>query len=107
MTATVRRVAPQPRGIVPPKRAEEVVAARDAKDQADERFRAAVVDALKAGGSIREVAQLAGISTRTVQDWGHAGGWPTLAQKRAKAEARARRAETLREMLARYDRGEG
>lgn len=103
MTATVRRVSPQARGIIPPDNANRLAAARDAKEAADDEFRSAVVDALKAGGSIREVAQLAAISTRTVQDWGHAGGWPTTEQKAARAKAREKRAEDLRGILDRYE----
>lgn len=99
----MRRVSPQARGIIPPDDAQRLAAARDAKEAADDEFRSAVVDALKAGGSIREVAQLAEISTRTVQDWGHAGGWPTAEQKRARETARERRAEEMRALLARFD----
>lgn len=103
MTATVRRVSPQAKGIIPPDKARRLDAAREARDQADDEFRSAVVAALKAGGSIREVAELSGLSTRTVQDWGHAGGWPTKAQKAARAEARERRAEALRLQLEKYE----
>lgn len=102
MSATVRRVSPQPRGIIPPSQAKRLDAARDAREKADDEFRTAVVAALKAGGSIREVAELSGLSTRTVQDWGHAGGWPTKAQKATREEARIRRAEQLRRHLERY-----
>lgn len=104
MTATVQRVTPpQPRGIIPPTQARRLADATRAREQADEEFRTAVVAALKAGGSIREVAELSGLSTRTVQDWGHAGGWPTKAQKAAREEARVRRAEQLARHLERYE----
>lgn len=104
MTATVPRVTPpQPRGIIPPDPARRLAEARDAREKADDEFRAAVVAALKANGSIREVAELSGLSTRTVQDWGHAEGWPTAAQKKARAEAKARRREELRRLIERWD----
>jgi transposase len=103
VTTTLRRVSPQAPGIIPTNLAERLAAAKAARDEADAEFRAAVVDALKAGGSIRAVAEVSGLSTRTVQDWGHAGGWPTPQQKRARTDARKRRAEQLREQLARWD----
>lgn len=43
---------------------------------------AAVTAALKADLSVREVAAISGMSTRTVQNIGHANGWPTAAQRK-------------------------
>ena len=103
MTTTVRRVAPAHRSDVPPAQAERLAAAKVARDAAETEFRASVVAALKANGSIRSVSEISGLSTRTVQDWGHAAGWPTKAQKRARVEAKERRREELREQLAKWD----
>jgi uncharacterized protein YjcR len=44
--------------------------------KAQEKFENAVAQALKAGASVREVAQL-GLSANTVQKYGRAHGWPT------------------------------
>lgn len=107
MTTTVQRVSPQAPGIIPPDLAERLAEARAARDQAAEEFRALVVEALKAGGSIRAVSEVSGLSSRTVQDWGHAGGWPTAAQKRARREAKARRDQEARDRLARLDAEHG
>lgn len=54
-----------------------VQALADAKVERD----AAMVDALKAGASVREVAGAAGMSVTQVQKIGHANGWPTPTQK--------------------------
>ncbi|TSD40432.1 hypothetical protein FFI94_032530 [Rhodococcus sp. KBS0724] len=54
---------------------------------------------LLAGGSIREMADLTGISTATIQKWGRDGGWPSAEQK---AE-RASRREAVDEYQVRLD----
>ena len=75
---------------------DQLAAAREARD-------AAIVAALLAGGSVREVAAVAGMSTTTIQQIGHAGGWPSKDYKRARAETRARNRawqETLERGLA-------
>lgn len=71
-------------------------AATEARATADEEFWSAVVAALKVGGSICEVAELSGLSTRAVQDWGKAGGWPTAAQKKAREETHSSPPEPAR-----------
>ena len=58
-----------------------------AKD-ADTELRAAVVAGLLAGGSVREMADLTGMSTNTVQRWGREGGWPSTEQKADRAARR-------------------
>lgn len=93
MTATVRRVAPQRRGIVPPENEQRIRDALAGKEAADEELRAAVVAALKAGGSIREVMRVSGLSNDTVQRWGRAGGWPTAEDAARRTELRRRNAE--------------
>jgi uncharacterized protein YjcR len=50
----------------------------------------AVADALKAGGSVREVAASTGISTTTVQKYSRAHGWPTSEQRAGWEADRAR-----------------
>lgn len=92
MTATVRRVTPPPqhKGIVPPAHESKLLAARRAKDDAEEAYRTAVADALKAGGSVREVMRITGLSNQTVDRWGKERGWPTAAQVRAREEVRER-----------------
>lgn len=49
---------------------------------------AAIVAALLAGGSVREVAKVAGMSPSQIQVIGHAGGWPSSSQRAARAEKR-------------------
>lgn len=87
-------------------------AAKAAKDEARAQLAAAVVAALKAGGSVREVARFCGISRITVEKWGHDGGWPTAEQKakwdaerQANAEWNAR-AEAARKLIQHME-GEG
>lgn len=87
-------MAPQHKGIPTPAQAERIRAAVEARDTAEAELVAAVVDALKAGASIRETAAVAGINERTAMRWGHANGWPTKAQKaavQAKRDQRERR----------------
>ncbi|MFE5703405.1 transposase family protein [Rhodococcus koreensis] len=50
---------------------------------ANEEFHSAVVAALLAGGSVREVARITGLSPNTVERWGHAGGWPERGQRKS------------------------
>jgi transposase-like protein len=59
----------RPLGVVPTEAAARIRAARDAKTVADAELRAAVVAALEAGGSVREVAKVAGLNPDTVQRW--------------------------------------
>ncbi len=51
-----------------------LVAAGDAQRTAAEELQAAVLDATRAGVSVREIAALADISTNTVQRWRKAAG---------------------------------
>lgn len=85
-------MTPQPRGIVPKVNTDRILAAIAARETADQELVDAVVDALKAGGSVREVAKVSGLANDTVTRWGHANGWPTAEQKKAREEARARNA---------------
>lgn len=79
-------MTPQTRGIVPEPDVQRIKAALVLRDEAQQQVELAVADALKAGGSVREVAASTGISTTTVQKYGRAHGWPT-SQQRAGWEA--------------------
>lgn len=81
-----------------PRHAERIRAAVAARELAEAEVRAAVVAALKAGGSIREVAKVSGLSTNTVQRWGREGGWPTKAQKDEWSRARREREELYEQL---------
>jgi transposase len=76
--------------------AARLVAAMDGMKSALVERDQAVADALKAGGSVREVAAITGRSTTTIQKIGHDNGWPTPAMKRKWAEEKARRGEWMR-----------
>jgi hypothetical protein len=82
-------VAPQRKGVVPDAEARQLLAAFDAYEQARVARDAAIVAALKAGGSLRQVHALCGMAESHIQKIGHDGGWPTAKQKaarRAKAQ---------------------
>lgn len=81
-----------------PRHIARIHAALTAREEAEAELRAAVVAALKGGGSIREVAIIAGMSTNTIQRWGREGGWPTAAQ-RLEWERPRREREELYERL--------
>lgn len=95
-------MTPQPRGIVPHAEQQRLLAALKGKAAADEELKEAVAAALRAGGSVREVAKIAGLSTRTVQDWGRARGWPTP-EMLARIEARKRQSDPWDAMLNALD----
>lgn len=87
---------PQARGEVPKAHAQRLVDAVVGLKAAHVERDAAIVAALKAGGSIREVAEIVGMSHAGVLKIGHAGGWPTEAQRTAR--------ETRRQELAEWTR---
>jgi hypothetical protein len=62
-------VSPQQRGIVSPEHVNRIVKATATLELAEIALRAAVVEALQAGSSVREVAAVADLSTNTVQRW--------------------------------------
>ncbi|MGU3587489.1 hypothetical protein ACLBYD_30675 [Rhodococcus sp. C26F] len=82
-------MTPQKRGLIPDPERARILAAMRARDDAETELRAAVVAGLLAGGSVREMADLTGMSTNTIQRWGREGGWPSPAQKAARAAKRA------------------
>lgn len=59
---------------------------RDTRKERDE----VIVNALRAGGSIREVADRVGLSHRQVLDIGHDHGWPPDDEREARKQHRAR-----------------
>jgi transposase len=90
-------VTPQRLGVIPDPQLTRLTEAKAALTEADEEYRQAVADALKAGGSVREVARVTGLSTSTVQAWGRERGWPTEEQQ----AARRARSEQVDEFDAR------
>lgn len=83
---------PQRRNVPPEEHAERIVKALAALKAAHEERDASIADALKAGGSVREVARIAGLSERTIQTIGHDNGWPTDKQRAAWEAEKAERA---------------
>lgn len=79
---------PQPRGDVPAEHAARIRAAVTAVEKSKAERNAAIVAALLAGGSVREVAKVAGMSPSQIQVIGHAGGWPSPQQRSARAAKR-------------------
>ncbi|MGO4249454.1 hypothetical protein AB4Y87_19750 [Paenarthrobacter sp. RAF54_2] len=69
-------MSPRKKHAVPLEQAERILAALAARADAQMQVEQAVADALKAGGSVREVAALSGLSGTTVQKYGRAHGWP-------------------------------
>ena len=84
-------MTPQKRGVIPDAQRARILKAMTARDSAEVELRAAVVAGLLAGGSVREMADLTGMSTNTIQRWGREGGWPSAEQK---ADRAARQATT-------------
>ena len=80
---------PQKRGIPADEVVRRLMAAVDALAAAKEERDAAIADALKLGASTREVGRVVGLSGQQVANIGHARGWPTPAQQRARDEQRA------------------
>lgn len=62
-------VAPRAKQIPSDKAAARLQAATEARAVAEADFRLAILEALDSGGSVREVADLAKVSTRSIQDW--------------------------------------
>jgi hypothetical protein len=75
-------VTPQHRAEVPPPLAERIRVAKETLDQANGELRALVVQALRAGASVRECAAVADMSTNTIQRWKKEAGIVTPVRKR-------------------------
>lgn len=84
---------PQRKGDVSPEDVERLVAAMAAFKAARIRRDRAITRALKAGGSIREVAAVTGMSPSSIQKIGHANGWPTEEQRTERDRQRQEHAE--------------
>lgn len=82
---------PQQRGELTPAQVERLAAAMQGLQDAHRERDDAVASALKAGASVREVANFTGLSTSTVQKIGHMNGWPTATQKQRWADEKAER----------------
>jgi hypothetical protein len=67
--ARMRGMSPRPRNEIPDDLAVRLAKVTAAKAVADAEHKAAVLAALDAGGSVRRVADLAGLSPTTVQNW--------------------------------------
>lgn len=93
-------MTPQRKGTVPEPQLQAMLAARDNATTAQDAYELAVADALKAGGSVREVAKAAGLSPATVQKWGRAHGWPSEGQREQWAAEKAPRDEFTARMKA-------
>lgn len=93
-------MAPQRRGLVPKDHLARITALRQILDDTQHQLEQAVADALKTGASVRELAKATGLSSTTIQKYGHAHGWPSETQRRAWAEQKAARDEFTARMEA-------
>lgn len=80
---------PQQRGELTEKQAERITSAMHALEAAQTERDKAIASALKAGASVRVLAEFTGLSPTTVSKIGHMNGWPTPAQKQQWADERA------------------
>lgn len=60
---------PRPRAAIDPAIRKRLTNVAKLRDRAETESRSAVADALDVGVPIRDIAELAKLSTRTVQDW--------------------------------------
>lgn len=60
---------PRPRATIDPALRRRLIGIAKLRERADAESRKTVAEALDAGVPIRDVAELTGLSTRTVQDW--------------------------------------
>lgn len=63
-------MAPNPKRLVSDSDAERIGMARKIYEEYEGEFRAAVIDALLNGASVRAVSEVSGLSVSTVQRWG-------------------------------------
>ena len=92
-------MAPQIKGIIPAHQLAQLLRAQALSKEAKVLYEQAVTNALNSGGSVREVGERTGLSTTTVQRYGHAHGWPSQ-ERRTVFEADSVRS---REFRARMD----
>ena len=71
------KVSPQKKGIVRPADVQRIERAVELKALAELEMSRAVVEAMRHGGSIREVARVSGLSESTILRWRKGQGLPT------------------------------
>lgn len=59
----------RPRGVLTRQQLSDIDGAKKNLDRAEERYRAAVLNALREGASFAEVSKATGLSTNTLQRW--------------------------------------
>lgn len=69
MTATVARVAPNPKRTLTPADEASILRAKAAYDGTYAAYQAAVLASLRNGAGVRSVAELTGLSTNTIMRW--------------------------------------
>lgn len=97
-------VSPQKRGLIPAEHQTRLRAAQEAKAAAEVEMRAAVVEALMDGASVREIAAFLDMSTNTINRWGREGGWPS-AEFVAQREATRKRNAEWRAFIDQHPQG--
>lgn len=75
----------------PIEKAEAIVRASRNLDKAQQEWELAIVEALRAGGSIRLVADVAGVAYGTVVSVGKKHGWPDAKERKRRADEEADR----------------
>jgi len=93
-------MTPQIRGLVPEPEGQRILDALALRSEAQQQVELAVADALKAGGSVREVSAFSGLSGTTVQKYGRAHGWPTSEQRAGWEAAQASQDEWAARLAA-------
>ncbi|WNM64524.1 helix-turn-helix DNA binding domain protein [Arthrobacter phage MidnightRain] len=93
-------MTPQIKGTVPEPEGQRILDALALRAEAQTQVELAVADALKAGGSVREVSAFSGLSGTTVQKYGRAHGWPTQEQREGWEAAKASQDEWAARLAA-------
>ena len=93
-------MTPQIKGTVPEPEGQRILDALALRAEAQKQVELAVAGALKAGGSVREVSSLSGLSGTTVQKYGRAHGWPTQEQREGWEAAKASQDEWAARLAA-------
>lgn len=75
-------MTPQRRGIIPGPDLDRLLRAQQLVADARQLLEIATFKALEAGGSIQEVCDATGMSSTTVQKYGHRHGWPSPTRRR-------------------------
>ena len=104
-------MSPQKKGIVRPADAERIEEAVELKALAEWNLAQVVIEAMRHGGSIREVAKVSGLSESTILRWRRGQGLPThddliVAPAREARERLYAAYPGLRDAFAQLDRRE-